>query len=264
MNFLESKIKAKDQLKSNSRTPRLALLISLLVSYTLAIPYYIFTYKYASYASLPISTTSYFLIQILYTVITGLITPVFNMAYFVLIVQISKQSESDQPHNFTLKEYFSNFRLYKKGIGNYWWTFLWQSLWELLFLIPIILVLALISYVLVSKNLITTKSAVNLLTIFAWISIMIVFIIKELAYCLNTYAIADNNNLKIRKAMNVSKAITKGYRTELFKFYLSFIGRYLLIILTLGFGSIWLQPHINMSVYNFYKELLEKYNSKAE
>ena len=260
MNFAELKLKAKNQLKPYSKTPRLALLISLLVSYTLAIPYSILIYKYVSL----ISTTSYFLIQILYTVIVGLITPVFSMAYFALIVQISKQSESDQPQNFTLKDYFANFRLFKKGIGNYWWTVLWQSLWELLFLIPIIIVLALISYVLVSKNLITNKSVANILTIFAWISIMTVFIVKELAYCLNTYAIADNNDLKIREAMNVSKAITKGYRAELFKFYLSFIGQYLLIILTLGFGAIWLQPHINMSVYDFYKELLANYNSNAE
>lgn len=93
---------------------------------------------------------------------------------------------------------------------------------------------------------------------------MTVFIVKELSYCFNTYAIADNNDLKIREAMNVSKAITKGLRAEVFKFYMSFIDKYFLIIITLGIASIWLQPHINMSVYNFYKELLEKYNSNAE
>ena len=154
------------------------------------------------------------------------------MAYFALIVQISKQSEAEQAHKFTLKDYFANFRLFKKGIGNYWWTLLWQCLWGMLFFIPILIVMSFFFYFLASKNLIANKTI--------------------------------HNDLKIREAMNVSKAITKGHRAEVFKFYMSFIDKYFLIIITLGIASIWLQPHINMSVYNFYKELLEKYNSNAE
>ena len=260
MNFVELKLKAKNQLEPFSKIPRLALLIILLVSYSLAITYSILINRYAN----TFSANSYLLPQLLYTVIVALINPVFSMAYFALIVQISKQSEAEQTHKFTLKDYFANFRLFKKGIGNYWWTLLWQCLWGMLFFIPILIVMSFFFYFLASKNLIANKTIHTFLTIIAWICIMTVFIVKELSYCFNTYAIADNNDLKIREAMNVSKAITKEHRAEVFKFYMSFIDKYFLIIITLGIASIWLQPHINMSVYNFYKELLEKYNSNAE
>ncbi len=277
MNFLELKIKAKDQLKSNSKTPRLALLISLLVSYTLAIIFTVFIpirfspfskilpkiYSINLFTNFKFSTT-FQPFQFLDILITGLITPVFSMAYFALIVQIAKQKKTDQYYNFTLKDYFANFKLAGKGIGNYWWTILWVSIWGLLFLIPLICIEGFVFYILIEKKLTDPKIASKIINISGLICFYSVYSFKWLAYCLNTYAIADNNDLKIREAMNVSKAITKGYRAELFKFYLSFIGQYLLIILTLGFGAIWLQPHINMSVYNFYKELLEKYNSKAE
>lgn len=277
MNFNAQKVLAAEQLKPYSKTPRLALLISLIVSYTLAIIFTVFIpirfspfskilpkiYSTNLFTNFKFSTT-FQPFQFLDILITGLITPVFSMAYFALIVQIAKQKKTDQYYNFTLKDYFANFKLAGKGIGNYWWTILWVSIWGLLFLIPLICIEGFVFYILIEKKLIDQKIASKIINISGLICFYSVYIFKWLAYCLNTYAIADNNDLKIREAMNVSKAITKGYRAELFKFYLSFIGRYLLIILTLGFGAIWLQPHINMSVYNFYKELLEKYNSKAE
>ena len=207
MNFAELKLKAKNQLEPFSKIPRLALLIILLVSYSLAITYSILINRYAN----TFSANSYLLPQLLYTVIVALINPV-----------------------------------------------------GMLFFIPILIVMSFFFYFLASKNLIANKTIHTFLTIIAWICLMTVFIVKELSYCFNTYAIADNNDLKIREAMNVSKAITKGHRAEVFKFYMSFIDKYFLIIITLGIASIWLQPHINMSVYNFYKELLEKYNSNAE
>ena len=277
MNFNAKKVLAAEQLKPYSKTPRLALLISLIVSYTLAIIFTVFIpirfspfskilpkiYSTNLFTNFKFSTT-FQPFQFLDILITGLITPVFSMAYFALIVQIAKQKKTDQYYNFTLKDYFANFKLAGKGIGNYWWTILWVSIWGLLFLIPLISIEGFVFYILIEKKLIDPKIASKIINISGLICFYSVYIFKWLAYCLNTYAIADNNDLKIREAMNVSKAITKVYRAELFKFYLSFIGQYLLIILTLGFGSIWLQPHINMSVYNFYKELLEKYNSKAE
>ena len=272
MNFNAKKVLAAEQLKPYSKTPRLALLISLIVSYILAIIFTVFIpirfspfskilpkiYSTNLFTNFKFSTT-FQPFQFLDILITGLITPVFSMAYFALIVQIAKQKKTDQYYNFTLKDYFANFKLAGKGIGNYWWTILWVSIWGLLFLIPLISIEGFVFYILIEKKLIDPKIASKIINISGLICFYSVYIFKWLAYCLNTYAIADNNDLKIREAMNVSKAITKGYRAEVFKFYLSFIGQYLLIVFTLGIASIWLQPHINMSVYNLYKELLENY-----
>lgn len=272
MNFNAKKVLAAEQLKPYSKTPRLALLISLIVSYTLAIIFTVFIpirfspfskilpkiYSTNLFTNFKFSTT-FQPFQFLDILITGLITPVFSMAYFALIVQIAKQKKTDQYYNFTLKDYFANFKLAGKGIGNYWWTILWVSIWGLLFLIPLICIEGFVFYILIGKNLIDPKIASKIINITGLICFYSVYIFKWLAYCLNTYAIADNHDLKIREAMNVSKSITKGHRLELFQFYLSFIGQYFLIIVTLGIASIWLQPHINMSVYNLYKELLENY-----
>ena len=272
MNFNAKKVLAAEQLKPYSKTPRLALLISLIVSYTLAIIFTVFIpirfspfskilpkiYSTNLFTNFKFSTT-FQPFQFLDILITGLITPVFSMAYFALIVQIAKQKKTDQYYNFTLKDYFANFKLAGKGIGNYWWTILWVSIWGLLFLIPLICIEGFVFYILIEKKLIDPKIASKIINISGLICFYSVYIFKWLAYCLNTYAIADNHDLKIREALNVSKSITKEHRLELFQFYLSFIGQYLLIVFTLGIASIWLQPHINMSVYNLYKELLENY-----
>lgn len=272
MNFNAKKVLAAEQLKPYSKTPRLALLISLIVSYILAIIFTVFIpirfspfskilpkiYSTNLFTNFKFSTT-FQPFQFLDILITGLITPVFSMAYFALIVQIAKQKKTDQYYNFTLKDYFANFKLAGKGIGNYWWTILWVSIWGLLFLIPLISIEGFIFYILIEKKLIDPKIASKIINISGLICFYSVYIFKWLAYCLNTYAIADNHDLKIREALNVSKSITKEHRLELFQFYLSFIGQYFLIIFTLGIASIWLQPHINLAVYNLYKELLENY-----
>lgn len=272
MNFNAKKVLAAEQLKPYSKTPRLALLISLIVSYILAIIFTVFIpirfspfskilpkiYSTNLFTNFKFSTT-FQPFQFLDILITGLITPVFSMAYFALIVQIAKQKKTDQYYNFTLKDYFANFKLAGKGIGNYWWTILWVSIWGLLFLIPLISIEGFVFYILIEKKLIDPKIASKIINISGLICFYSVYIFKWLAYCLNTYAIADNHDLKIREALNVSKSITKEHRLELFQFYLSFIGQYFLIIFTLGIASIWLQPHINLAVYNLYKELLENY-----
>ena len=272
MNFNAKKVLAAEQLKPYSKTLRLALLISLIVSYILAIIFTVFIpirfspfskilpkiYSTNLFTNFKFSTT-FQPFQFLDILITGLITPVFSMAYFALIVQIAKQKKTDQYYNFTLKDYFANFKLAGKGIGNYWWTILWVSIWGLLFLIPLISIEGFVFYILIEKKLIDPKIASKIINISGLICFYSVYIFKWLAYCLNTYAIADNHDLKIREALNVSKSITKEHRLELFQFYLSFIGQYFLIIFTLGIASIWLQPHINLAVYNLYKELLENY-----
>ena len=47
----------------------------------------------------------------------------------------------------------------------------------------------------------------------------------------------------------------KGHKFDLFYLYLSFIGWFILSILTCGVGFIWLIPYVQMSVAAFYEDL---------
>lgn len=47
----------------------------------------------------------------------------------------------------------------------------------------------------------------------------------------------------------------KGHKTELFVLDLSFIGWWLLSIITLGIGFLWLVPYYRQTVANFYRKL---------
>lgn len=64
---------------------------------------------------------------------------------------------------------------------------------------------------------------------------------------------SDNPNLKPSEAIKVSKKMVKGNRTELFVLDLSFFLWYLFVIVTLGFGSIYVTPYINATQALYYE-----------
>jgi uncharacterized membrane protein len=46
-----------------------------------------------------------------------------------------------------------------------------------------------------------------------------------------------------------------GYKGKLFGLYVSFIGWFLLSMLTLGIGLFWVGPYMSLSVANFYEDI---------
>ena len=259
MSFNQIKEKAKIQLKPYAKTARLACLFFYLIGLCISVPYFIITKN----------TTNQFensasrIVTLIYILYGGFLSPVLNMAYFALIAQIAKQSEAEEKKALSLKDYFSNFRLGLKGIGNYWWTSLWEFLWCMAIILPAVIVIIIPLVILESNNIISSEVSATVLPFFIILCIYPVMIYKMLSYCLNTYAIADDNETEVGEAMDISKELTKGHRWELFKFYLSFIGWYILILVTLGIATIWINPYINLSVFNFYKELEAQHNTPS-
>jgi uncharacterized membrane protein len=80
-------------------------------------------------------------------------------------------------------------------------------------------------------------------------------IIKGLGYSMAYYIMYDNPEIKPLEAIKKSQIMMKGYKAKLFCLYLSFIGWYLLGLLTLGIGYLWLYPYEGLSVTNFYENL---------
>lgn len=91
------------------------------------------------------------------------------------------------------------------------------------------------------------------LFIWLWSLLFIVpGIIAAYRYRLAPYLMAENPNLGIREAVNMSKELMAGHKWRLFCLNLSFIGWGILSALTCGIGDLWLNPYIYAANAAFY------------
>lgn len=91
------------------------------------------------------------------------------------------------------------------------------------------------------------------LFIWLWSLLLIVpGIIASYRYRLAPYLMAENPNLGIREAVNMSKELMDGHKWRLFCLELSFIGWGILSALTCGIGDLWLNPYISAATAAFY------------
>jgi uncharacterized membrane protein len=80
-------------------------------------------------------------------------------------------------------------------------------------------------------------------------------IIKSLSYSMAYYILLDNPNMGALEAITESRKMMNGYKGKLFGLYLSFIGWFLLGMLSLGIGLFWAGPYMSLAVANFYEDL---------
>ena len=69
------------------------------------------------------------------------------------------------------------------------------------------------------------------------------------------YLLADNPQIGAVEVLKKSAEMMKGYKWKLFCLHLSFIGWYLLGIVTLGIAFIWVGPYIKTANTIFYENL---------
>lgn len=93
--------------------------------------------------------------------------------------------------------------------------------------------------------------------IFLWTLLFIIpGIIKSMSYALVPYLLADEDVSIDEDVITRSRMMMDGYKWELFKLHLSFIGWYLLSLLTLGvLGIFYVGPYVNQSIALFYQEV---------
>ena len=80
---------------------------------------------------------------------------------------------------------------------------------------------------------------------------IIVYLMFSQAY----FILAENPDKGIIESLRESSELMKGYKWEFFVLQLSFIGWWLLAILTLGIGSLWVSPYQKVTEANFYLKL---------
>ena len=115
--------------------------------------------------------------------------------------------------------FLEGLNLWLKGILATLWMTLWTFLWSLLFLIP--------------------------------------GIVKFYAYSQIYFILAEYPTMSVRKAMEISKIITHGYKGNLFAQDLGFLGWLILCGFTGGLGLLFLNPYYfgaKVYGYSFLKE----------
>ena len=83
-------------------------------------------------------------------------------------------------------------------------------------------------------------------------------IIKSYEYSIIPYILADDPEISSKDAFKKAKQMMKGNKWRLFKLEFSFIGWFVLCVLTLGIGTFFLIPYVNAAAAEFYVELKNK------
>ena len=106
--------------------------------------------------------------------------------------------------------------------------------------------------------------ALRWLFVFLWSLLLIIpGIIKSLAYAMVPYILEESPSLSAEQTIDLSSAMMKGHKWDLFVLYLSFIGWGILCLFTFGIGYLFLTPYVRATKAAFYKDLKEEYYSSG-
>ena len=261
---------AKLQLKGRWTVPVLMTLVALIINVIFSLPEYI-NYPYEQllaaiqqgdfyavanffYNSDSQISNTPFILSIIHTLVTFVLTFVCVRIYIKL---------SQSPDKVSFSDYLQNFNYWRRGILVGLWKFLWLIIWSLIIL-PITFICAFI-IVMFETPKIMAGGDINeiliaptlILTVIILVLLTIIRIVKGLSYSMAELIAAEHEKCTITQALNISKKITKGHKKELFLMYLSFILWYLLCIITLNIASLWVSPYIAMTKVNAYHALLK-------
>ena len=89
-------------------------------------------------------------------------------------------------------------------------------------------------------------------------------IIKSFSYALTPFILNERPELSADEAIELSMKMMVGHKMELFLLYLSFIGWYLLAVLTCCIGFLWLVPYIYTAQAAFYEDVKAEYESRQD
>lgn len=111
----------------------------------------------------------------------------------------------------------------------------------------------------VYKNGLSNTILINIMQnifVILWSLLLIIpGIIKSYQYSMIGYMLAENPKLDRKRAFELTKKMMNGNKWRLFVLELSFIGWYILSVLTFGIGIIFLLPYVQATNAQFYLEL---------
>ena len=96
--------------------------------------------------------------------------------------------------------------------------------------------------------------------VFLWSLLLIIpGIIKWFSYAMTPFILEENPELSATEAIHRSRMMMRGHKFDLFYLYLSFIGWFLLCLLTAGIGFLWLAPYVDTALAAFYEDVKSDY-----
>ncbi|MDS0528445.1 DUF975 family protein [Clostridium sp. SHJSY1] len=111
------------------------------------------------------------------------------------------------------------------------------------------------NYIEIVKTMLVTN-----IFIFLWTLLLIIpGIIKCYAYRMVPYILADNPNIGVMRAIELSNEMTKGHKFDIFILDLSFLGWYFLGMLAFGIGIIFVFPYDYATNAELYLNLRKNY-----
>ena len=87
-------------------------------------------------------------------------------------------------------------------------------------------------------------------------------IVKAYAYSMTFFILAENKGMSVLEAITLSRKMMNGHKMDLFLLCLSFIGWFILVVITFGIAGIWVYPYFYATLTNFYLSVKEDYMSK--
>ncbi len=94
------------------------------------------------------------------------------------------------------------------------------------------------------------------LYVFLWSLLLIIpGIIAALGYSMTFFIMAEDPSITASDAMQKSKQMMFGHKTELFMLGLSFLGWMILAAIPMGIGFLWLNSYMYMSFTIFYQRI---------
>lgn len=107
---------------------------------------------------------------------------------------------------------------------------------------------------------VTFNRLVFVLAMFSLIAGIVAMIIIGITYSQVGYIIADDSQLSVLEIMRMSKEMMMGQKGRYFYLQISFIGWYMLSLLSCGIALLWIQPyHMCTNIY-FYIDLKKEPN----
>ena len=99
---------------------------------------------------------------------------------------------------------------------------------------------------------------VSIFTILWSLLFVIPGIIKAYSYAMTFYILADHPEMSAKDAINTSQVMMDGHKMDLFVLELSFIGWYLLCIITFGIAALYVGPYVTASYAAFYEAIKDE------
>lgn len=150
-------------------------------------------------------------------------TAAFVMGLTVFFLNLIRDKDSAQISD--VFSWFRTTRRFFKSLGYYFLSLIYLFLWSLLLIIP--------------------------------------GIIKGYSYALTAFILVDEPELSPNQAITKSRKMMDGKKLKMFYLDLSFIGWFLLSVLTLGIGFIWLAPYFMTAHAEFYQMVKEEHDSES-